>query len=119
MGTLILSNNNLSGSLPTYIGLATSLIYLDLSNNKLSNELPYEISNLGILEELYLSNNQFSGDVDVAFCGDDRPEWGNPIENYRADCLSDDISFSCANECCNENNYCCDMPDETNCRILD
>jgi len=141
--TLTLSDNNLSGSLPTYIGLATSLIYLDLSNNKLSKELPFEISNLEILEELYLSNNRFDGtvpsvlsnlfllktvdisnnnffgDMDVAFCGDDRPEWGNPIESYRADCLSDDISFSCATECCNENNYCCNMPDETNCRISD
>jgi len=141
--TLSVSDNDLSGSLPTYIGLATSLVHLDLSKNKFSYQLPYEMSSLGIIEELYLNNNQFDGtipselsnlyllkdmdvsnnnfygDMTVIFCEGNRPEWGNQIESYKADCLNDNMSFSCATECCNSGKRCCTVPNEIDCKIGD
>jgi len=128
--SLTLSYNRISGSLPTEIGLATSLVELDLSHNKISNELPSELGTLNSLEHLYLNNNLFDGTIpselsnlyflkeldishnsffgnmDSQLCGD-RPDSGNPVEMYKADCLTGDISFSCATECCDGQNYCC------------
>jgi hypothetical protein len=140
---LDISNNRLTGSLPSNLGDLTTLQILKLHSNNLQDALPTEISNLGMLEELDLSNNRFegripselsnlfllttmdisnndfAGDMDLVFCVDNRPEWGNPIESYRADCLTDDISFSCATECCDGNKYCCVVPGEANCRTLE
>lgn len=127
---LYLFSNDIAGSLPTEIGRTTSLVELDLSKNKLSNQLPPELSNLSALEilklnnnlfnggvpselsnlsflrELDLSNNNFFGDMDEAFCYN-RQTSANTIEKFRADCLTDDISFSCATECCDGKDYCC------------
>ena len=140
---LDISNNKLTGSIPSTLGDLTTLKILKLDSNNLQDELPMEISNLEMLEELDLSNNilggriplelsnlfylmtmdlsnnNFSGDMDRVFCVDNRPEWGSPIESYRADCLSDDVSLSCATECCDGNSYCCDVPSGANCRTIE
>lgn len=55
--TLKLDNNDLSGSVPTDINNITSLQTLDLSNNKL-NEFPP--LTLGLLENLVIDKNEFS-----------------------------------------------------------
>jgi len=135
---MYLSSNRISGSLPTEIGRATSLVELDLSENKFSNKLPPELSNLSALEVLYLNNNLFDGsipselsslfllremdlsrnnffgDMDFPFCNV-RPEGASVIEKFIADCLTDDISFSCATECCDGKDYCCDRT-QTDCK---
>lgn len=127
---LSLPSNGIRGSLPTEIGLATSLTYVDLSNNRLTNELPAELTNLKdmeilflhdnlfygsipveiydlhMLRELDLSDNDFIGSMESQFCGD-RPHWGNLIETFRADCLTDVLDFSCATECCDGKGLCC------------
>jgi len=131
---LSLSSNRILGSLPTEIGLATSLVALDLSGNFFSDELPAEVgflraleylylhnnlfdgtipvdlSNLYLLREMDLSNNNFFGDMESQFCGD-RPDVGNPIEKYKADCLTGDIVFPCATECCDAEDDCCPVGD--------
>jgi hypothetical protein len=116
---LKLHSNNLQDDLPTEISNLGMLEELDLSNNRFEGRIPSELSNLFLLTTMDLSNNNFRGDMDGIFCVDNRPEWGNPIESYRADCLSDDVSLSCATECCDGNNYCCVMPGEANCRTLE
>lgn len=138
---LNLSNNNIWGSLPSEIGLATSLVALDLSSNDFTHKLPYAVSQLTILESLYLNDNQFDGSIpsdlgslfmlrQVDFSNNhffgsmellcaDRPSWGNPIEAYSANCLSGEITLSCATKCCDERNYCCDMPNKTDCKMRD
>jgi Leucine-rich repeat (LRR) protein len=55
---LILSGNNLTGTLPKEIGNLTSLKTLNLDNNNLSGSVPAEINNLYSLQKLELSNNK-------------------------------------------------------------
>ncbi|ESR49565.1 hypothetical protein CICLE_v10033336mg, partial [Citrus x clementina] len=68
---LDLSDNQLSGSLPSFKFKMPLLQFLDLSSNRLSAELPTNVfHNLPFLEELYLSNNMFYGEIpsDTANC---------------------------------------------------
>ena len=58
------SNNSLSGRIPTSLGAITGLKFLKLSNNKLSGEIPQQLSTtLTFLGYLNLSNNQFVGPI--------------------------------------------------------
>ncbi|SVC98725.1 uncharacterized protein METZ01_LOCUS351579, partial [marine metagenome] len=61
--SLDLSNNGLTGEIPTGIGNLINLTYLNLSHNELSGEIPTEIGNLTNLAELALSRNQLSGEI--------------------------------------------------------
>lgn len=61
--SLLLSKNNLKGTIPAELGDLAGLTFLDLSHNSLSGNLPPEIGNLGQLKYLNLSNNRVSGDV--------------------------------------------------------
>ncbi|KAJ1426373.1 Serine/threonine-protein kinase, active site [Sesbania bispinosa] len=56
--------NNLSGDIPNQtFGYLESLIELDLSNNSLSGSIPSEFGNLKQLSILYLSANNLSGEI--------------------------------------------------------
>ena len=59
--TLDLSDNQLTGEIPSEIGNLTNLEGLTLSHNQLSGELPIEIRNLANLSTLDLAENQLSG----------------------------------------------------------
>ncbi|KAL4591576.1 hypothetical protein LXL04_004545 [Taraxacum kok-saghyz] len=60
---LDLSQNNLSGSLPTDVGDLKMLAYLDLSDNKLSGKIPGSIGGCTSLTFLFLKDNLFQGVV--------------------------------------------------------
>ncbi len=60
---ILLTSNNLVGTVPTELGNLTDLHSLNLSRNQLSGELPASLNNLVQLSYLYLSNNQFTGDI--------------------------------------------------------
>jgi hypothetical protein len=56
---LVLSSNQLSGSIPRQLGNLSSLSELQLSDNQLSGPIPHELSNLGdTLQYLDLGNNE-------------------------------------------------------------
>ena len=57
---LDLSDNVLSGNIPSEVGDLTSLLTLDLSNNMLSGEIPFAVLSLPNLQTLDLSGNQFA-----------------------------------------------------------
>ncbi|XP_059641026.1 probable inactive receptor kinase At5g10020 [Cornus florida] len=59
MESLDLSNNSLSGTLPSDIGNLGRLKLLNLARNDLSGRMPNELSKLSSLEYLDLSNNNF------------------------------------------------------------
>ncbi len=59
---LILSNNQLSGEIPSQLADLASLTHLDLSGNQLSGEVPSELLDLAAsLEELNLGDNELNG----------------------------------------------------------
>jgi len=60
---LDLYNNELTGSIPTEIGLLTMLQILDLYINELTGSIPTEIGLLTMLDELYLDGNQLTGSI--------------------------------------------------------
>ncbi|KAI3754021.1 hypothetical protein L2E82_26108 [Cichorium intybus] len=58
---LILRNNRISGSIPSYIGNNENLKHLDLSFNNLSGEIPSGLFNLFDMSFLFLGNNSLTG----------------------------------------------------------
>ncbi|KAI8553175.1 hypothetical protein RHMOL_Rhmol06G0323900 [Rhododendron molle] len=61
LDTLILRNNNISGSIPSNIGDYQSLSLLDLSFNNLAGPIPDSLFNLSSLSYLFLGNNKLNG----------------------------------------------------------
>jgi Leucine-rich repeat (LRR) protein len=60
---LDLSDNQLTGSIPTELGNLSNLTRLDLSGNQLTGSIPAELGNLSNLEELWLFYNQLTGTI--------------------------------------------------------
>ena len=63
LADLHLGENQLSGNIPPQLGSLTNLIWLDLENNQLSGSVPTELGNLNQLTELDLYQNQLSGSI--------------------------------------------------------
>ncbi|XWS25037.1 hypothetical protein CRYUN_Cryun27aG0036500 [Craigia yunnanensis] len=61
-----LSCNNLSGNLPSELGLLQGLYALNLSHNSLSGKISSSIGNMSLLESLDLSYNNLSGEIPTA-----------------------------------------------------
>ncbi|MEN8219915.1 MAG: S8 family serine peptidase [Pseudomonadota bacterium] len=61
--SLGLSENQLTGSIPTELGKLINLWDLGLSNNELSGSIPSELGKLINLRDLGLSNNQLTGSI--------------------------------------------------------
>ena len=66
---LYLSENQLSGSIPSAISVLANLIELDLWTNELTGPIPPELGRLANLETLQLGKNELSGTIP--------PEMGN------------------------------------------
>ncbi len=60
---LRLSNNRLSGSIPSELGSLANLQRLNLNDNGLTGEIPSELGNLNKLEILRLTDNDLSGEI--------------------------------------------------------
>ncbi len=60
---ITLSNNNLTGFIPSELGNLESLTHLDLSNNQLTGQIPTELGNLSNLIYLNLNKNQSVGPI--------------------------------------------------------
>uniref|UniRef100_A0A2P2JI85 non-specific serine/threonine protein kinase n=1 Tax=Rhizophora mucronata TaxID=61149 RepID=A0A2P2JI85_RHIMU len=60
---VLFDSNNLSGSIPSTLGLVTTLEVVRLDRNSLTGTIPSSLNNLSSVSELILSNNKFSGPV--------------------------------------------------------
>ncbi|KAI3465714.1 hypothetical protein Pfo_022377 [Paulownia fortunei] len=65
LSAMSLNNNELTGEIPDAFEGLPVLINLDLSSNNLSGQLPPSMKNLSSLTTLHLQNNQLSGTLDV------------------------------------------------------
>ena len=66
---LYLNNNQLTGEIPAELGSLTNLKYLWLFNNQLTGEIPAELGSLAGLEGLSLSINQLTGEIPAELGG--------------------------------------------------
>nr|GMD07424.1 leucine-rich repeat receptor-like serine/threonine-protein kinase BAM3 [Ipomoea batatas] len=62
---LMLSGNRFSGQIPSEIGWLKGILKLDMSRNNFSGNIPSEISNCPSLTYLDLSQNQLSGPIPI------------------------------------------------------
>ncbi|KAH7854066.1 hypothetical protein Vadar_009668 [Vaccinium darrowii] len=60
---LHLGDNNLTGTIPSSMGLLSSLQSLHLRNNRLSGEIPSALQNCSYLKVVDLSENEFNGSI--------------------------------------------------------
>ena len=60
---LVLSDNGLSGTLPSALGAFSSLYNLGMHSNKLHGPIPSEIGSLGNLKYVWLKSNRLTGTV--------------------------------------------------------
>jgi len=67
--TLSLGYNNLTGTLPSSIGVFSRLQYLSLNNNQLTGTIPAELGNLARVNEVSLDRNQLSGSIPPELAG--------------------------------------------------
>ena len=63
---VLLSNENLSGSIPPELGGLSELTHLNLSSNSLTVDIPRELGGLSNLQEIRLSGNSLTGCIPVA-----------------------------------------------------
>ncbi|NJL75562.1 MAG: S8 family serine peptidase [Saprospiraceae bacterium] len=60
---LDLSGNNLTGTIPTQLETCYELAFLDLSQNNLNGAIPVKLGNISNLQYLFLNNNALSGAI--------------------------------------------------------
>ncbi|KAK4484918.1 hypothetical protein RD792_007519 [Penstemon davidsonii] len=65
LSTLVLRNNNISGSIPSYLCQLRSLTLLDMSFNNLTGGIPDPLFNLSSLTHLFLGNNLLIGALPI------------------------------------------------------
>ena len=63
INSVSLSNNNIRGTIPSAIGLLTSLRYLFLNGNALVGTIPSTMGRLMALEMIHLENNYLTGTI--------------------------------------------------------
>ena len=63
---LLLSSENLSGTIPSELGDLSELTHLNLSSNSLTGKIPKELGGLSNLQEVRLSGNSLTGCIPAA-----------------------------------------------------
>ena len=83
IGVIDLAIQNLTGTLPTEIGVMDNLDFLFMFRNFLTGTLPTELGNLGDVDFFYLNENQFTGTLPKELAGlldaDDLFLFGNQL----------------------------------------
>ena len=69
--SLNLGDNQLSGTIPDWLGSLTALQDLSLRDNRLTGPIPEELGDLVALQNLYLDDNQLSGAI---------PDWLSDLD---------------------------------------
>ena len=89
--SLDLSDNQLSGTIPDWLGSLTGLRDLSLRDNRLTGVIPEELGNLNQLDLLYLDDNRLSGAIPAALGGLSRLQATRFAGNSLAGCVPDGL----------------------------
>eukprot|EP01124_Arcella_intermedia_P006906 TRINITY_DN14180_c0_g1_i1.p1 TRINITY_DN14180_c0_g1~~TRINITY_DN14180_c0_g1_i1.p1 ORF type:complete len:199 (-),score=25.74 TRINITY_DN14180_c0_g1_i1:105-701(-) len=89
--SLRLHRNQLSGSIPTQIGVLTGLMELDVQENIISGTLPTTLSKLGKLDMFWIVGNQIGGILDPVLA----PVLSNCAKNQPVGCRMSGNPFKC------------------------
>lgn len=61
--TINLSNKNIKGKIPDYIGLLTNVTVFKVNGNSIAGTIPDEIGNMTNLKTLWLTDNRLTGNI--------------------------------------------------------
>ena len=101
LDSINLSTNDLTGSLPSEVGLLNNLRLLALNNNHMTGILPSEIGLTSSLQNLWLDSNSFTGIMPNGVCV---LVDSNVLLALYADC--DEIDCPCCTHCCVDGGNC-------------
>lgn len=99
---LILSNNELTGTLPECLGEFSALDNFSVVHNSLSGELPSSLFELPDLRRIHLTGNELQGKIPNSFCSAKKKD---PLFEATADCdnslnAAAFVECSCCTTCC-------------------
>ena len=97
MASLSMTNSTLTGTIPTEMGNMSSLRRLWLFNNELSGTVPVELKKLSDLEIMQVHHNKLKGDMPDGVC-ENIHNSGSDIMSLTSDCGTKQIS--CSDSCC-------------------
>jgi len=89
--TLDLGDNNLTGTIPIELWNLTNLQFLSLEDGSLTGQLPPEIANLFYLRDLLLGNNNLSGTLPTEMKGLTNLHWISLSFNSFSGTIDDDF----------------------------
>ncbi|KAL3938915.1 MAG: hypothetical protein SGBAC_006258 [Bacillariaceae sp.] len=97
MASLSMTNSTLTGTIPTEMGNLSTLRRLWLFNNELTGNLPVELKKLSDLEVLQVHHNKLQGEMPDGVCKNIHNS-GFEDKSLTSDCGTNKIS--CSDECC-------------------
>jgi len=97
MASFSMTNATLTGTIPTEIGNMSGLRRLWLFNNQLSGSVPVELKKLTDLEILEVHHNKLKGEMPNGVCKNIQNS-GSDVKSLTSDCESKQVS--CSNSCC-------------------
>jgi hypothetical protein len=92
---LDLRNNDLSGTLPLFIGDLANLRVVDFSLNNLEGKIPETVGNWSLISSATFSGNSFTGTMPTQFC---------KFVDNATDSVFVDCNVSC--DCCLDFDQC-------------
>jgi len=97
MASLSMTNATLTGTIPTQLGNMSSLRRIWLFNNQLTGSVPIELKKLSDLEILQVHHNSLKGDMPDGVC-DVIHNSGSDVKSLTSDCNGGEVS--CSDKCC-------------------
>ena len=94
---LILTSQNLDGTVPPELGRLDALEHLRLNENRLTGELPAELGNLRDLRSLLLNDNQLTGEIPTELGRLDNL-WHLQLANNQFGCIPSSIRYVDTND---------------------
>lgn len=97
MASLSMTNSTLTGTIPTEMGNISTLRRLWLFNNELTGNVPVELKKLSDLEVLQVHHNKLKGEMPDGVCKNIHNS-GSDVKSLTSDCGTNKIS--CSDDCC-------------------